>query len=590
MPVEIGSYVELEDVFPGRERSLKHLSECLGALPLDLVLEMCARVNRLASGPSNLTLIERQRQLAGGILSPEALDNLKRATRRTEKGDPHKIALFFRAQLIELTRWALLFCDANAPPLGRSWNQQEKDLFVQAALICSWLSEVRVHAVLGENEDSDALKNIALVFFRQALDAGMIGVDLWRVVGRGRKLFLDYLPKHFPDFDQQFETATGLSPLEYMTASGALVGMHLQLEKTMIMTDATTLGHDTEYADVYRAYQNLQVWATNDLRARWWPENRVPDSLDEIPGLSLRPLRDKPMIALGNGRGAIPDSILLADSVTAGPLFYLLRVSNENEVFGRFGNAFEEYAHDVLASKFPQSSVLHQRLHLNVVIPAAAEDNGPFEIDACLDYVDQLVLIETKAVFLPDKSVVECDEAGFRAALEEKYLRGERPVGVGQLARTIRSLSTGAWQGPSPDSDIRLVYPVLVVHDRLLQEPMATSYLAELLVRELAACPVPGSWQWEVNGFCFAPLTILTIDDLENLESSSGIDVLDLLHSYSADVPKRNGSLHDYIASTERFRDELRINQTLAEATRGFLDDCVRRVFGRDPDEKDAQA
>ena len=582
MPVEIVSYVELEDVFPGKECTVEYLSQCLGALPVDLVLEMCARANQIVSGPSNLSPMERQRKLADGILSPEALENLKRATQRTAAGDLPKRLLFNRRQLLELTRWALLLCDADAPPLGRCWNQDEKDMFVQAALICSWLSEERIRAVLAENHSIEALKDIALVFFRQALDAGLTGVDPSRVVGRGRKLFLDYLPKHFPDLDHRFLTATGLSPLEYMTAAGALVGMHLQLENTMIMTDAVTLGHDTEYAAVYKTYQDLQVWTRDDLRARWWPGLRIPDSLDQIPGLSLRPLRDKPAIALGDGRGVIPDSILLADSVTAGPLFYLLRVANENEVFGRFGNAVEEYVRDLLASRYGKTSSLHQVLHSNVMVASPPGEGGEFELDACLDYVDQLVLIETKAVFIPDDSIIEFDEAKFREVLREKYLQGERPVGIRQLARAIRSLSRRAWQGPSPDVPLQLVYPVLVVHDRLLQEPMVSRYFADLLVQELGASRVPCSWQWEIDGLRFAPLTIMTLDDLENLENSPGIDIVDLLRAYSADVPKRNGSLHDYIAASERFRAELRINQSLANAATEFLADCVRRVFGKE--------
>jgi len=372
--------------------------------------------------------------------------------------------------------------------------------------------------------------------------------------------------------------------LEYMTAAGALVGMHLQLENTMIMTDATTLGHDTEYADVYRTYRNLQVWSTDDLRARWWPANHVPDTLDEIPGLSLRPLRDKPMIALSDGRGAIPDSILLADSVTAGPLFHLLRVKEENEVFGAFGDAFEEYAGDILSEMFPAGAGLHQTLYRKV--PCSDVDGREFEIDACLDYIDRLVLIEAKAVFIPDKSVVECDEAAFRAELKEKYLYGERPVGVGQLVRAVRSLAARAWRGLNPDSTVRLVYPVLVVHDRLLQEPLVTEFLADLLVSELGAERVPSSWQWRVDGLRFAPLTIVTIDDLENLESSGGIDFLQLLEAYSVAVPNRRGSLHDFIASSGEFKRELRINQTLAQAAKSFLDDCIRRVFGRESTEE----
>ncbi len=583
MPAEIVTYVELQDVFPGKECTIEYLAQCLQALPLDLVLEMCARANLVASGPSNLSPIDRQRNLASGILSPEALENFKKATERTEDGDLPKRFLFNRLQLLELTRWALLLCDADAPPLDRSWNQDEKDLFVQAALICSWLLEERVRAVLKNNNSVEALKDIALVFFRQALEAGLMGVDPWRVVGRGRKIFLEYLPRHFPDLEKKFLEATKLTPLEYMTAAGALVGMHLQLENTMIMSDATTLGHDTEYAAIYKTYQDLQVWDRNELREKWWPGPQVPDCVDQTLGLSLRPLRDKPMIALRDGRGVIPDSILLADSVTAGPLFYLLRVANENEVFGRFGNAVEQYVRELLASRYGETSSLHKVFHPNVMLASAPEDGEEFEIDACLDYMEQLVLIETKVVFLPDDAVIACDEAGFKKVLREKYLYGERRVGIGQLARAIRSLASGTWQGPGTNGIPKLVFPVLAVHDRLLQEPMVSAYFAELLVQELNATRVPCSCHWEVDGLHFAPLTIMTLDDLENLENSPGIDIVDLLRSYSEDVPKRNGSLHDYIASTERFREELRINQALAKAAVGFLADCTKRVFGVDP-------
>jgi len=583
VPVEIVSYVELRDVFPDQECTIEHLAECLRPLPLDSVLEMCARANRIASGPSDLSPMDRQRQLAGGILSQEALENLKRATQRTEDGDLPKRFLFNRRQLLELTRWALLLCDADAPPLDRSWTQDEKDLFVQAALISSWLSEGRIRAVLDENESLEALKDIALVFFRQALDAGLMGVDPWRVVGRGRKLFLEYLPKHFPDLDGQFLAATGLLPLEYVTAAGAMISMHLQLENTMIMTDARTLGSDTKYAPQYRTYQHLQVWDRDDLRAKWWPRLEAPSDSSELPGLSLRPLRDKPMISLGDGRGVIPDAIILADSLIAGPLFHLLQVADENEVFGRFGDAVEEYVRDLLASRYGTSSMLHRVFHPNVEISAAPGDGESLELDACLDYAEQLVLIEAKTVFLPDDAVMACDEARFKDDLKEKYLQGERPVGIRQLARAMRALRHGTWKGPGGNGVPPLVFPVLAVHDRLLQEPMVSAYFADLLVEELSASPVACSWQWETGNVRFAPLTILTLDDIENLENSPGIDIIDLLRSYSEAVPKHNGSVHDYIANTERFRMELRINSSLANAATEFLADCIRRVFGRDP-------
>ena len=581
MPVNIGSYVELGDLFPGEECSLENLKFCLSSLPLNRVLVMCSRANQVLCGPGKQSRLDRQRSLANTLLTAEIGARLNEIVRIRDAGDPGKTAFLTRKGLLELVRWALLLCDPKIPPLEGEWTQTDKDLFTKAALICSWASETRIRAVLEESADIERLRDVALVFFRTALDAGMSGVDPWRVVGRGKKLFLEYLPKHYPDLDRDFREATGVSALEYMTAAGALISIHLQPSNMMVLSDAVTLGHDTKYAAVYSAYQACQIWNIDDLRRRLWPGGRMPNSFDEVPGFSLKPLRERPIIAMDDGRGVIPDPLLLADSLMIGPLFQLLGTRKANEVFGAFGDAFEDYAGDILSQMFPTGTGLHQTLYRK--IPCVDADGLKLEIDACLDYIDRLVVLEAKAVFIPDQSVIDCDEARFRALLKEKYLYGERLVGVGQLARIIRSLATGKWQGLDPNLSLRLLYPVLVVHDRLLQEPLVTAFLADLLVEELGASQVPGSWQWETNGFRFAPLTILTIDDLENLESSPGIDFLDLLQSYSADVPKRNGSLHDYIASTKRFRDELRINQMLANVAKDFLADCVRRVFGREP-------
>lgn len=582
MPINMSVPVELTDLFPDETCSLEHLAECLGALPLNLVLVMCARANQVLSGPGAMGHLDRQKTLANTMLTTAVGKRLNDTARARDKDHPDRTSFLVRNGLLELVRWALLLCDPKTPPLEGEWTQKEKDPFVQAAIMCAWISDTKTREILRETEDFDAQKNIALVAFRKALDAGMSGPDPRKVVGRGKKLFLEYLPKHYTELEKDFQAALGVSLNEYMTAAGALIAMHLQLPKSMVLSDAVTLGHDTEYAAVYSAYQSHQICSVDDLRGELWPSNQPPDSFNEAPVFSLRPLRDRPIIALDDDKGVIPDPLLLAESLMVGPLFQLLGERDANELFGYFGDAFEEYAGDILAGLFPSGDGLHAPLHRKVFLPDA--DEQEFELDACLDYIDQLVLIETKAVFIPDWITDECDEAAFRAILREKYLRNkDRPVGIGQLARAIRSLAAGTWQGLDPDSSPKLTYPVLLVHDRLLQEPLVTSFLADLLIEELGASQVQCSWQWETNGFHFAPLTILTIDDLENLESSPGIDLLELLQSYSADVPKRYESLHDYIATTERFKKELRINQTLAIAARNFLADCVRRVFGREP-------
>ncbi len=581
MPMGISSYVELAELFPDRECSLEYLAECLGALPLNLVLVKCASANQVVSGPGTLNRVDRQRKVAMRLLSADAGERLNEIVRTRHEGDLEKTTLFFRAQLLELVRWALLLCGPETPALEGDWTQEEKDLFVQAALMCSWISEARVRAVLQNNKSIEALKDIALVFFRGALDAGLVAADAWRVVGRGQRLFLEYLPKHYPEVEHDFKRATGLSLHEYMTAAGALVAMHLQLDNTMVLEDAVTLGRDTGYAEEYRAYQELQVWTIDGLRERLWPGGRIPQCLDDIPAFDLKPLREKPIIAMDDGQGIIPDPVLLADSVMIGPLFQLAGRWDDNEVFGRFGDAFEEYSVDILARMFPSGEGLHQRLHRKV--STVDIDGKTSEIDACLDYVARVILLEAKSVFIPDDSVNMCNEAQFRTELEKRYVRGERDVGIGQLARTIRSLATGAWQGPDAECTFEMAYPVLLVHDRLLVGPLEAQYLANLLVLELDADSVPSSWQWQVGNFRFAPLTILTVEDLENLACSDGIDFLRILETYASEVPDRKESLHDFLTSSDDFRNSLRIDLALAEAAESLLGDCARQIFGREP-------
>ncbi len=579
MAPTVAAYVEVADLFPERRNSLEDLADCLGQLDLDATLVLCAQANGILAGPTEADRLERQKMLANSLLSAEAGRRLNRVAWRRAPRAPAATAFLTRSGVLELLRWALLLCRRGCAE-RHAFSPAEKELFAQAAMICAWLSEVPMRRVLDQHPAGDALKSIALVFYRSAMDAGMECVEPYRAIGRGKQLLLDYLPRHYPQLGADFNDAMGV-PLEaYLTAAGALVGMHLQLDHATVLADAVHLGCETEYRDIYEQYRTRQIWSIDGLTERLWPSQRVPRSPEEAPGYSLKPLRERSIIRLEDGRGVVSDPILLAESFMVGPLFRLLRVRNENEVFGHFGEAFEDYVIDILRRRFPAGEGLHQVFHPDVTYCDA--NGNEAQIDGCLDYVNRLVLVEAKAVFLPDESVVRCDEAAFKRALKEKYLCDERPVGVGQLARAVRALAAGTWRGPSNAGHLLCVHPVMVVHDRLLQAPFSPEYLADLLVGTLNAKPVAGSWQWEVGEVRLAPLTIIVIDDLENLESSVDIDLLHLLEAYSADEPTRRKCLHDYMAEAPEFSRRLRHNQVLARSATAFMAECSRRVFGRE--------
>jgi len=68
-----------------------------------------------------------------------------------------------------------------------------------------------------------------------------------------------------------------------------------------------------------------------------------------------------------------------------------------------------------------------------------------------------------------------------------------------------------------------------------------------------------------------APLIMITIDDLENLETSiKYFSLLNLLHDYSTSVPDRIVSLHNYIATSD-YKNKIYRNKYVYQKTEEIL-------------------
>ena len=76
-----------------------------------------------------------------------------------------------------------------------------------------------------------------------------------------------------------------------------------------------------------------------------------------------------------------------------------------------------------------------------------------------------------------------------------------------------------------------------------------------------------------------APLILITIDDLESLESSlSNFTLVSLLRSYSAATPDRLVSLHNFLsANSDRF--PLTRNRSLAATWNEMVEESIKSVF-----------
>ena len=87
--------------------------------------------------------------------------------------------------------------------------------------------------------------------------------------------------------------------------------------------------------------------------------------------------------------------------------------------------------------------------------------------------------------------------------------------------------------------------------------------------------------------FRVTPLIVMTIDDLESLETSiEHFSLRDLLRDYSASCDDRNVSLRHFIATSE-YREKIYHNKSIASKALEMLDETMRKIFPNEVIEDD---
>ena len=174
-----------------------------------------------------------------------------------------------------------------------------------------------------------------------------------------------------------------------------------------------------------------------------------------------------------------------------------------------------------------------------------------FEVDACLNYVTDLLLIEIKAVWGRESELSPQNSDALMALLRKRFSVTEGSVkGVGQLARLIAALKERRWLGPHDEfRAAKRVFPVIIVHDRLSGSPGFGSFLVEEF-RKTLGCGVedePGILRCGTLRV-FAPF-VLTAEDLELLEVSlEHTGVRELLAEYNSRSPDRMSPFSAFLA------------------------------------------
>jgi hypothetical protein len=200
----------------------------------------------------------RQQQALSAMCSSALIDRVNDFARRhREAGVP---AVFFPGQLLELMRWAARYGKKRRND-GTTFTSAEcRERFVKAALIAGDLWAKRVYGgklTAGPSIDEVRLK--ALGALRKGVEEGNLAPNLGVAVGRGFKLFTEYLPQHLPDFEDQFRAATGLSVSQYLNCVTALCMYIQQHYKDGPLFITHKVAATTAYKNIYPTFFALGI-------------------------------------------------------------------------------------------------------------------------------------------------------------------------------------------------------------------------------------------------------------------------------------------------------------------------------------------
>lgn len=586
-------FVNYETVFPEEPATFDEFKRLVRGLSRTDALFWSARLNILVSDSTKDTK-DVQGHCIGVFFSREEIDRINSFA--LAHGGRSHVTVFFRGQLLELMRWVALLC-ADQEGDGQTFNNAEvRRQFARAALLASDVWQRRVYGNrLESTEVLDDRRRAVLGAVRLAnMETSAIAHPML-TLARGYALFAGRMHARASEVGQLFEQATGM-PMDDYYSMAAYVAAEGLVRPVEGLGDPSKCGmlhagycEATEaFGALARAYFAHEAQTAAELRHALWA-TRDDASEDEAHVLTMKAFRDRPLLRTADGRALLLDPKSFVERLAVGPLFQLVRVDRkrQNHWFAVFGEVFEKYCQDLFGRIYPTAPGLVQRFIPN---PEGTDETGArIELaDGLLVDQSDAALIEMKAVWIPDAVVspeqdsnAYLDEIRRRFVVQDGTEQAERPKGVGQLARTLERLATGAWIAESADLACAVrIMPILLVHDPHLDAPVHSHFLAQEFAALVRGGVRVDDWsEMETNGRRIAHLIVITLDDLETLEtSSSKFALLDCLRDYASACPDRLTSLHNFLAASS-YRAHLRYNAWLAERATELLDRTMRRLF-----------
>ncbi len=239
----------------------------------------------------------------------------------------------------------------------------------------------------------------------------------------------------------------------------------------------------------------------------------------KIPSLpnEFRLWRKYPLVKLSENKIFSIDNGFLRDKLDTGILWILrdqLEIQEKGkgaDVIGLWGEIFEDYAASIVQRGIDAQS--QPRMETCIFKPKYARREETECTDIAVYGGETLVLLECKAPVLTAQTKFSGDVSEFYSGIKSKFIES---TGIKQLCKAIQTLfHTNEAERRNVNeidvSNVKIIYPVLVLSDRTF----SLVFMNEFFNSEFQRLRSSIVLQERVN---IMPLTLLTIDELEDLE------------------------------------------------------------------------
>lgn len=560
MPTLHLMHPKVSNVFPGTESDFSTFTSLLKQLSLTDTLIFCFRVNHILAEWKK-TLPEKQENIARLFFTPEEIRRMFAGSPRIRSFD--EIAITIKGPMLLLMQWAVMFCDNHEGDGNTFRDPTVRQTFAKAMLISNdlWQKAIKMERMLEPVSTEEARYNLLCTFRQNAAGNHLPTQHGTLKTAKGYEMFIDpgYFPKRHPEFAEKFQAASGMSIEDYYICLTYMASNILDGKidgKSFYQKQQAVDSVDVDFRLTFAKFLTLETQSADDIRHALWGDMQRSDvhSFEDAPPFHDRALRARPFFVTSDERIMLMDPVFFMDKMMDGPLFTLLQSGSGKAeyFFQEFGHAFEAFVHEYLKDLYP-ASALNDRLSCPLFREPKGGEREPSEItDACLDYGEEMILFEIKASFLRQEKIIGGDNEEYVAMLRERYVmtsEGEAK-GVTQLANVIMRLESGEYQAVGRNfSIVKKIFPVLLVHDELIDSTMHPYFFANEFVKALQPEETLPNGFLRKGRFLIAPMTLMTFENLENLEfpiRKRGFSLKDALEKYAAMYPDRRESFHTF--------------------------------------------